>query len=67
MPGVPGATPSQNLTLRKNASVCERSCAPIPDLDRYVLAMTVSPRGDRTKKLVIMADACCGADKKDAA
>jgi hypothetical protein len=36
-------------------------------LDRYVLAMTVSPRGDRTKKLVIMADACCGADKKDAA
>jgi len=54
IPGVPGATPSQNLTLRKKASVCDLSCALTPDFERYVLAITVSPRGDRMKKFVIM-------------
>ena len=45
---------SQNLTFRKKASVWLLSCAVASPSFLYRLAIIVSPRGDRTKKLDIM-------------
>ena len=45
---------SQNLTLRKKASVWLLSCAVVSPSLRYLLAIIVSPLGDKTKKFDIM-------------